>query len=73
MERLLTVIGAIVFVLILVATVSCLMAWPVMLLWNWLIPTIFKLPQIDFWQALGLNLLASILFKSSSYKSSGGT
>jgi hypothetical protein len=36
---------------------------PLMVLWNWLIPTIFGLPEIGFWQACGLQLLATILFK----------
>lgn len=34
----------------------------VMLLWNALIPTIFGLTAINFWQALGLFILAKILF-----------
>ncbi len=34
----------------------------VMLLWNWLIPSIFGLAVINFWQALGLLVLARILF-----------
>ena len=34
----------------------------VMLLWNALMPDIFNLHQITFWQALGLLLLAKILF-----------
>jgi hypothetical protein len=40
-----------------------LFGYPTMLLWNWLMPTIFNLPYIGFWQACGINLLASILFK----------
>lgn len=35
-----------------------------MLLWNWLMPEIFGLPQISYWQAWGLVLLAHILVKS---------
>lgn len=34
----------------------------VMLLWNWLMPSIFALGAINFWQALGLLALARILF-----------
>src|SRR5262245_46164405 len=34
----------------------------VRLLWNWLLPTLFGLPQITFWQALGLLALSRILF-----------
>jgi hypothetical protein len=36
---------------------------PLMVLWNWIMPTIFGLPEIGFWQACGLQLLATILFK----------
>ncbi len=34
----------------------------VLLLWNWLMPAIFGLGVITFWQALGLLVLAKILF-----------
>ncbi len=40
-------------------------ALPTMLLWNWLMPTIFGLTEITFWQALGINLFCTILFKPS--------
>ncbi len=33
-----------------------------MLLWNWLMPVIFGLTTITFWQALGLLVLSKILF-----------
>ena len=39
---------------------------PLMLLWNWLVPVIFHLSKITFWQAVGLQLMATLLFKSSS-------
>jgi hypothetical protein len=34
----------------------------VKLLWNWLLPALFQLPAITFWQALGLLALCRILF-----------
>jgi hypothetical protein len=34
----------------------------VMLLWNWLMPNLFGLREISYWQAWGLFLLAKILF-----------
>jgi len=34
----------------------------VRLLWNWIAPALFRLPQITFWQALGLLALCRILF-----------
>ena len=38
--------------------------WLVMLLWNWLMPVIFGLSTITFWQAWGLVVLAHLLFKA---------
>jgi hypothetical protein len=34
----------------------------VMQLWNWLLPSLFRVPAITFWQALGLLVLCRILF-----------
>lgn len=34
----------------------------VMNLWNWLVPPVFGLHAITFWQALGLLILSKILF-----------
>ena len=31
-------------------------------LWNWLLPALFSVPEITFWQALGLLVLCRILF-----------
>jgi hypothetical protein len=56
LEYVLTIIGLLILAVIL-------FGYPILLLWNWLMPTIFNLPYITFWQACGLNLLASILFK----------
>jgi Ca2+/H+ antiporter, TMEM165/GDT1 family len=48
-----------VFFALLIATV---LSFVVMGLWNWLMPALFALHRISFWQALGLLLLAKILF-----------
>ena len=45
---------------------SIIFAFPLMWLWNWLMPTLFKVPEITFLQAIGLNILSNMLFKSSS-------
>ncbi|HEY3204516.1 MAG TPA: hypothetical protein VGL03_12760 [Thermoanaerobaculia bacterium] len=39
------------------------MIWAVFALWNWLMPTIFGLHTITYWQALGLMALSWILFR----------
>ena len=41
---------------------------PLMVLWNWLMPTMFGLSEITFWQACGLQLLATLLFKPITIK-----
>jgi len=43
----------------------------VKLLWNWLMPAIFGLPPIRFWQALGLLALTRILFGGLGFRGSG--
>src|SRR6476646_10014823 len=34
----------------------------VMNLWNWLVPLLFKGPVLSYWEALGLLVLARLLF-----------
>lgn len=68
-----TLIGALALILgslVLVVIIACLLAWPVMLLWNGcLVGAITGVNVIGFWQALGLMLLSGILFKSNSSSS----
>lgn len=45
--------------------VSVILSIPTMLLWDWLMPTIFNLNEITLLQAWGLNLLTAILFKTT--------
>ncbi len=42
--------------------IAATMSYLVMNLWNWLIPAIFALNAITFWQALGILALAKLLF-----------
>lgn len=52
--------------ILIVAIVSLILTLPTMLLWNWLMPILFGLTKITFWQALGINIFTGILFKSSN-------
>jgi hypothetical protein len=45
-----------------VIAVVTLLALAVMLLWNSLVPVLFRGPPLEYWQALGLLLLSRILF-----------
>jgi len=70
MEILLKIVGGILAVLGITFFMACLLALPVMWLWDWLMPELFGLTTITFWQALGLNLLSGFLIKSNSSNSS---
>jgi len=41
---------------------AALVIWVLMLLWNWLIPELFGLDAITYWQSAGLLVIAKILF-----------
>jgi len=59
----LAIVGMVIGGLALAVLFAFLFGWLVMLLWNWLMPTIFSLPAITYWQAWGLVLLSHILIK----------
>lgn len=58
-----TLIKFLVFFLIGIG-IAFLSAWFIMLLWNAVIPAIFGLPVITYWQAFGIKILTGLLFKS---------
>ena len=58
LTAIITAVGLLLFV-------AALISLPVMLLWDWLMPTIFGLPEITWFQAWGLLFLCGLLFKSN--------
>jgi hypothetical protein len=44
------------------AALLALFTYVVMLLWNWLVPELFQGPELNYWQTLGILILAKILF-----------
>lgn len=50
-----------------------LLGGTVMFLWNWLMPTIFGLTTLSFWQAIGLFILARLLFSGKGFKGRPGS
>ncbi len=69
-ENPLKVVGIIIlFALGLIAFMAAF-GYIVMLLWNWLMPTLFGLTAITFWQAVGLTALCKLLF--GGFGSGGG-
>jgi len=61
------IIGIVAGGLVFAFVMAFLFGYFVMLLWNWLMPAIFGLVEITYWQAWGLVLLAHILFKFGIY------
>lgn len=73
MSKLSVVIWSVFFTLFIAGgIIALLVAWPLMLLWNWLLPAIFGVKVITFWQAFGLVFLTNILFKSHFVNSKKG-
>ena len=56
------IIASIVIVVITAVIMGVLLALPVMLLWNMVMPQLFGLSSITFLQALWLSLLGRFLF-----------
>jgi len=50
------------FGLIFIVAAIAAFAAATMLLWNWLMPAIFGLPLLTYWQAAGILVLARLLF-----------
>lgn len=54
---------AIIVGLAIVFGLACFEAWILMLLWNWIMPSLFpSVPTIGFWLAFGIMMLCNILF-----------
>ena len=67
MDKFLIVIGSIVGIMLL----AMLLAWPIQFLWNnCLVGAVSGVNEIGFWQALGINILTSVLFKNSNINTS---
>lgn len=67
------IIGVIIFGAVAITGLAILLGFVITSLWNWLMPEIFGLATINFWQAIGLFLLLKILlggFSGGGKKSS---
>lgn len=65
-EEVLKAVGAIVLIIAMILSMALLMAFPTKWLWNWLMTDLFSLQSITFWQALGLNILTGLFFRSTN-------
>jgi hypothetical protein len=62
-------IGLILGGIIAAAVLAFLFGLLVMVLWNWIMPEVFGLKPLTYWQSWGIVLLAHILFKAGSSSS----
>ncbi|MGD0566493.1 MAG: hypothetical protein ABSA34_04075 [Candidatus Goldiibacteriota bacterium] len=63
--RILKVVGMVIGGLFIAVVFGFLFGYFVMKLWNWLMPDIFGLKTIGYWQAFGIVVLAKMLFGGS--------
>ncbi len=57
------------FVIVFAILIMALVVYGTMYLWNWLMTDIFNLRTINYWEALGLLVLAKILFGFGNHSS----
>lgn len=60
-ESVLSFTAVSIIAIIMMLLWSLVLAWPVQLLWNWLVPGIFGLGKITFFQAFGLKVLFGLV------------
>ncbi|TAI47369.1 hypothetical protein [Flagellimonas allohymeniacidonis] len=68
-ERFVTTGFKVFFMILIVIVFTLLAGYVTMLLWNWLMPDIFGLTSIGYWQALGILVLAKLLFGLGNHSS----
>jgi uncharacterized membrane protein len=51
-----------------ICLVALITGLPLWILWNLVAVDIFDVPHITFWQAVGLQIIAGLLFKNTDYK-----
>lgn len=56
---------AVIFALISSTLGALIISIPIMLLWNYLMPGLFGFKEINFFQAVAMGMLSSLLFNTS--------
>lgn len=66
MDTITDILSGVMVLMAMVLILLLLFSLPTMWLWNYLMPDLFGLPTIGFAQALAMNLLTTLLFRSSN-------
>ncbi|MGO9412956.1 MAG: hypothetical protein ACLQCB_19685 [Spirochaetia bacterium] len=68
----LRIAGMVLAGVVFAAVFALIFGWLVMVLWNWIMPAIFHLGEINYWQGFGILLLAKIIFGAMGSRGPGG-
>lgn len=60
-----------IVIILLVVLLMSLLVWPIMWLWNWIMPIVFGLPILTYWQTFALWMLSGVFFKNFNITTSG--
>ncbi len=61
------IVGMIIFIIIGAVGLVILFGFGIMWLWNWLMPEIFGLTTLNYWQAIGIFILFKILLGGCAF------
>jgi len=64
--KIMKIIGFVLLGLVVVVALAAVFGFAVQWLWNTLMPEVFNLPEVSYWQAVGLVILAQIFFGNHS-------
>jgi hypothetical protein len=65
------IVGMIIGGVVVACVFALAFGWLVMLLWNWLMPLLFGLKVITYWQAFGIVVLSKLLFSGVGHGPKG--
>lgn len=63
-------VGIILVVFLVAFILGFIMAWPVLWIWNWMMPDVFGVSEITYWQAFWGSFLAKLIFPNNTVSSS---
>lgn len=69
-EGIAMVVGLVVTVFVVAFLLGMVMAWPVMWIWNYMMPDLFGMPELTYWQAFWGSFMAKLIFPNNSVSTS---
>ena len=67
-----TIVGLVILAIIAISGLAILFGFIIMWLWNWLMPDLFGLTTITYWQGVGIFILSKILLSGFGGGSNNG-